>query len=189
MSAKRFVLIGILFLLVAANAWSRLAGNDGEDRRSSRRAESDAPTGAAARAAVRSDLPSTAGRKENEILPLPPEADLPPPRRNLFAYADLPPTPPKPVAPPGPPPPPPKSPEEIAAEQARARLSSFRFEGAMSRGSERLLMLSRGEEVLAAISGGEVVKGVRARESGASSVELEDEATRVKVTLGLKGGN
>ncbi|MBI3391668.1 MAG: hypothetical protein HY039_00610 [Nitrospirae bacterium] len=181
MSRRNLVLIAVLLLLAGANLWSRLSGEEEPAPRTAKRVE---------RPAAKGSLPvRPAPGGAAEVVAFAPDApEVPPPKRNLFAYADVPPAPPKPAVPPGPPPPPPKSPEEIAAEQARSRLGTFRFEGAMSRGAEKLLMLSRGEEVLTARSGEEVVKGVRVRETGPSSVEIEDGATGVKVTLVLKEG-
>lgn len=182
MTRRDLVLVAVLLFLAGANVWSRFSGEDESKPKAAQRAEKAVVKGSASR-------PVGAPVAALDVVSFAAEApEVPPAKRNLFAYADVPPAPPKPAVPPGPPPPPPKSPEEIAAEQARARLAAFRFEGAMSRGSEKILMLSRGEEVLTARSGEEVVKGVRVRETGASSVELEDGTTGVKVTLGLKGG-
>lgn len=182
MTRRNLVLVAVLLLLAGANVWSRLSGEEESASRTAKRVERPSSKGSASRPV---GVPGAAA----DVVSFAAEApEVPPPKRNLFAYADVPPAPPKPPVPAGPPPPPPKSPEEIAAEQARARLAAFRFEGAMSRGAETLLMLSRGEEVLTARSGEEVVKGVRVRETGPSSVELEDGATGVKVTIGLKGG-
>lgn len=180
MTRRKLVLIAVLLLLAGANVWSRFSGEE-EPAIHPKRVE---------RPAEKGTLPARpAPGAAADVVAFAAEApEVPPPKRNLFAYADIPPAPPKPAVPPGPPPPPPKSPEEIAAEQARARLAAFRFEGAMSRGAEKILMLSRGEEVLTARSGEEVVKGVRVRETGPSFVELEDGATGVKATVGLKNG-
>ena len=100
MTRRNLVLVVILLLLAGANVWSRFSGEEGSAPPTKKGVE---------RPAVKGSSPGRpAPGLPAEVVTFSADApEVPPPKRNLFAYADVPPAPPKPAVPPGPPPPPP----------------------------------------------------------------------------------
>lgn len=84
--------------------------------------------------------------------------------------------------------PPPKSAEEIAADQARVDLSTFRFLGYLTDpGKESSLFLSKDGELFIAKSGDMLLKNYRIKSSGKDYVILYDTVTKVEVRIELTG--
>jgi len=84
------------------------------------------------------------------------------------------------------PPAPVKSPEEIAADQARADLTKFRFLGYLT-DRDSSLFLSKDGELFIVKSGDTVLKNYRVKESGKDYVVLLDTVTKVEVRVDLTG--
>ncbi len=84
--------------------------------------------------------------------------------------------------------PPPKSPEEIAAEIARADLSTFRFLGYLT-DKDSSLFLSKDGELFIAKSGDTLLKNYRIKSAGKDHVILYDAATKVEVRVDLTGSD
>ena len=83
-----------------------------------------------------------------------------------------------------------KSPEEIAAEMARADLSSFRFLGyvkASDTDKDSSLFLSKDGELFIAKSGDTLLKNYMVKTAGKDYVVLYDRATKVEVRVDLTG--
>ncbi len=80
-----------------------------------------------------------------------------------------------------------KTPEEIAADAARADLSSFRFLGYLT-DKDSSLFLSKGGELYIAKSGDTVIKSYKIKSAGKDHVILYDTATKVEVRIDLSGG-
>jgi hypothetical protein len=81
-----------------------------------------------------------------------------------------------------------KTPEEIAAEQARADLSSFRFLGYLT-DKDSSLFLSKSGELFIAKSGDTLLKSYKIKSSGKDYVILYDTATKVEVRVELTGSD
>lgn len=79
-----------------------------------------------------------------------------------------------------------KTPEEIAAEVARADLTSFRFLGYLT-DKDSSLFLSKDGELFIAKSGDKLLKNYRIKESGKDFVVLQDMVTKVEVRVELTG--
>ena len=79
-----------------------------------------------------------------------------------------------------------KSPEEIAADAARADLSTFRFLGYLT-DKDSSLFLSKGGELFIAKSGDTVLKSYKIKSAGKDHVILYDTATKVEVRIELTG--
>jgi hypothetical protein len=94
----------------------------------------------------------------------------------------------KPVvtAPPPVPTAPVRSPEEIAADQARADLSSFRFLGYLT-DKDSSLFLSKDGELFIAKSGDRLMKNYLIKTAGKDHVVLMDSVTKVEVRIELTG--
>lgn len=79
-----------------------------------------------------------------------------------------------------------KSPEEIAADNAREDLSTFRFLGYLT-DKDSSLFLSKDGELFIAKSGDRLLKNYRVKESGKDFVVLQDTVTKVEVRIELTG--
>jgi hypothetical protein len=90
------------------------------------------------------------------------------------------------VAPPTPPAPPERSPEEIAADQARADLSKFRFLGYLTE-KDNTLFLSKEGELFIVKSGDKLLKNYKVKEASKDYVVLLDTVTHVEVRIELSG--
>jgi hypothetical protein len=82
-----------------------------------------------------------------------------------------------------------KSPEEIAAETARADLSTFRFLGYLTGEKDSSIFLSKSGELFIAKSGDTVLKNYRVKSVGKDYVILYDTVTKVEVRIELTGGD
>jgi hypothetical protein len=96
---------------------------------------------------------------------------------------------PAPVIAPPPPPPavPVKTPEQIAAENARADLSRFRFLGYLT-SKDNTFFLSKDGETFIVKTGDKLLASYQVKEAGKDYVILLDTATRVEVRVELSGG-
>ena len=79
-----------------------------------------------------------------------------------------------------------RSPAEIAAEQARADLSSFRFLGYLT-DKDSSLFLSKDGELFIAKSGDRLLKNYMIKSAGKDHVVLLDTETKVEVRIELTG--
>ncbi len=80
-----------------------------------------------------------------------------------------------------------KTPEQIAAEQARVKLSKFRFLGYLTEKDNTLFLSMDGELVMGKL-GDIVLKDFKIKEVGKDYVVLMDTVTRVEVRAELSGG-
>ena len=90
------------------------------------------------------------------------------------------------AAPPPPPPVPVKTPEQIAAENARADLSKFRFLGYLT-SKDNTFFLSKDGETFIVKTGDKLLSSYQVKEAGKDYVILLDTATRVEVRVELSG--
>lgn len=79
-----------------------------------------------------------------------------------------------------------RAPEEIAADQARADLSRFRFLGYLT-DKDSSLFLSKDGELFIVKSGDAVLKNYQVKEAGKDHVILLDTITKVEVRIELRG--
>ena len=91
------------------------------------------------------------------------------------------------IAPPPPPAVPVKTPEQIAAENARADLSRFRFLGYLT-SKDNTFFLSKDGETFIVKTGDKLLASYQVKEAGKDYVILLDTATRVEVRVDLSGG-
>jgi hypothetical protein len=90
------------------------------------------------------------------------------------------------IAPPPPPEVPVKTPEQIAAENARADLSRFRFLGYLT-SKDNTFFLSKDGETFIVKTGDKLLASYQVKEAGKDYVILLDTATRVEVRVELSG--
>jgi hypothetical protein len=150
------------------------------------------PRGTVATSAVRSGKLAPPANADPILLLLSRrEEKFPAVTRDLFRMENPAPRPkagPAPVVPmqPAPPPVPVKTPEEIAADDARADLSKFRFLGYLT-DQESSLFLSKDSELFIVKSGDTVLKNYKVKETGKDYVVLLDTISRVEVRIELSG--
>jgi len=151
------------------------------------------PRGSVARSPVREGLVSVSrGADPLNVILARRQEKYPGVSRDIFRMENPAPKPkPKPapviVAPPPPPPAPVKTPEQIAAENARADLSKFRFLGYLT-SEDNTLFLSKDGEAFIVKSGDKLLASYRVKEAGKDYVILLDTATHVEVRVELSGG-
>jgi hypothetical protein len=151
------------------------------------------PRGSVARSPVREGLAAaSSGGDPLNVLLARRQEKFPGVSRDIFRMENPAPKPkpqPAPViaAPPPPPPVPVKTPEQIAAENARADLSKFRFLGYLT-SKDNTLFLSKDGETFIVKSGDRLLASYQVKEAGKDYVVLLDTATRVEVRVELSGG-
>ncbi len=147
--------------------------------------------GSVASSPIRRGLASSAAEKDPLLVLFEKrEEKFPGVVRDIFRMANPVAKPKMPLMPVGPPPPPPvpdKTPEEIAAEQSRADLLTFRFLGYLTE-KDNTLFLSKDGELFIVKVGGAVLKNYKVKEADKDQVTLLDTVTKVEVRIELTGG-
>lgn len=153
------------------------------------------PRGSVARSPVREGLTAaSSGADPLNVILARRQEKFPGVSRDIFRMENPAPKPkPQPVpviaAPPPPPPAAPvKTPEQIAADNARADLSKFRFLGYLGgAGKENTFFLSKDGETFIVKTGDKLLTSYQVKEAGKDYVILLDTATRVEVRVELSG--
>jgi hypothetical protein len=149
--------------------------------------------GSVARSPVREGLASASpGADPLNVILARRQEKFPGVSRDIFRMENPAPKPkpkPEPVIAPPPPPPaaPVKTPEQIAAENARADLSKFRFLGYLT-SKDNTFFLSKDGETFIVKTGDKLLASYQVKEAGKDYVILLDTATRVEVRVELSGG-
>jgi hypothetical protein len=148
--------------------------------------------GSVARSPVREGLASASpGADPLNVILARRQEKFPGVSRDIFRMENPAPKPkpkPEPVIAPPPPPPaaPVKTPEQIAAENARADLSKFRFLGYLT-SKDNTFFLSKDGETFIVKTGDKLLASYQVKEAGKDYVILLDTATRVEVRVELSG--
>ncbi len=125
-------------------------------------------------------------RRPSKNIFAPLEFPKPKPKRKKVAKSKPPPPPPKPVA--APPAPPQPSPDQLAAAQARKRMSQYRVLGYSSEGGEPRAFLGKGNKIFIARVGEELEDRIQVAAITDTAVKLRETRTRLEATLPYEKG-